>query len=148
VPLPPVAMRELRHWQKLQEWERRTFQGEYQDYGFVFTTEVGSPLELSNLCRGPYRRVMERAGLGEYGPEPKKPRSGPTPKRPFTPAMRIYALRHTGASLLLLAGVPLKVVSERLGHSSIVLTADVYGHLTGEMAQDPADKLEAMFGTR
>jgi integrase len=39
-------------------------------------------------------------------------------------------LRHTAATLLLEAGVPLKVVSERLGHSSITLTADTYSHVT------------------
>jgi integrase len=155
IPLPPVAMKELRKWRALQKWERQTCQGEYRDRGFVFTADLnsrtnkaGSPMDLSNLA-APFRRVMEKAGLGEYSSEPEKPAGQPGPKknRSFKPAFRIYDLRHTGASLLLLAGVPLKVVSERLGHSTIVLTADTYGHLIGGQEHEPAAKLEAMFGT-
>jgi integrase len=145
VPLPDITMRELRRWQKLQAWEKRTFRGEYQDHGFVFTTEVGSPLDLSNLYRGPWSRVMERAGLGEYGPEPKKPRSGPTPKRPFKPSRRVYDLRHTHATLLLMDGEDLLVVSRRLGHSTIKLTADTYASVTKERSEGVASRFDRMF---
>jgi integrase len=43
--------------------------------------------------------------------------------------MRFHDLRHTHASLLLGEGVHLKVVSERLGHSGIAITADLYCHV-------------------
>lgn len=146
IPLPPVAIRELRAWKAAQARERLQLGSEYQHHGFVFTSETGTPLDLNNVCARPYRRVMAAAGLGEHGPQPNKPRSGPTARRPFTPSMRIYGLRHTGATLLLLAGESLKVVSERLGHASIVLTADTYSHVLPTMQQAAADKLEAMFG--
>ncbi len=45
------------------------------------------------------------------------------------PKIRLHDLRHTHATLLLSAGVPLKAIQERLGHSSIVMTMDRYGHL-------------------
>ena len=48
-------------------------------------------------------------------------------------------MRHTAASLLLGAGVPLKTVSETLGHGSIRITADVYGHLLPPARLDAAD---------
>jgi integrase len=145
VPLPDAAMRELRRWKKLQAWERRTFEGEYQDHGFVFTTEVGSPLDHGNLASRSFTRVMENAGLGEWGPEPKKPKSGPTPRRPFTPSRRMYDLRHTHATLLLMDGEDMLVVSRRLGHSTIKLTADLYASVTKERADGAALRLERMF---
>jgi integrase len=52
-----------------------------------------------------------------------------------------YSLRHTCATLLLEKGIPLKVVSERLGHSTIALTADVYSHVTPSMQKQAADVL-------
>jgi integrase len=145
VPLPDAAMRELRRWKKLQAWERRTFEGEYQDHGVVFTTEVGSPVDHGNLASRSWRRVMEEAGLGEWGPESKKPKSGPTRRRPFTPSHRIYDLRHTHATLLLMDGEDLLVVSRRLGHSTIKLTADTYGSVTPERADGAALRLDRMF---
>ncbi|MCL2525866.1 MAG: site-specific integrase [Coriobacteriia bacterium] len=47
----------------------------------------------------------------------------------FPPGFSLHGLRHTHASFLMSSGVPIKVVSDRLGHSTIVLTADTYGHL-------------------
>jgi integrase len=51
--------------------------------------------------------------------------------------VRLYDLRHAYAATLLGAGVPLKVVSESLGHSSIALTADVSVHVTPELRRGP-----------
>ena len=45
------------------------------------------------------------------------------------PAVRFHDLRHLQASPLLAAGVPLAVVNKRLGHSSVQVTSDIYGHL-------------------
>ena len=56
--------------------------------------------------------------------------------------VRFHDLRHTAASLLLAAGVPLKVVSETLGHSSIAITADVYAHVTPELRREAADAMD------
>jgi integrase len=58
----------------------------------------------------------------------------------------MYNLRHTCATLLLLAGENPKVVSERLGHASITLTLDTYSHVLPDMQEAAAEKLEAMFG--
>lgn len=143
VPLPAVAMQELRAWKVQQKRDRLLVGPEWQEHGFVFTTERGTPLDGA---RRSFERVMETAGIGELGPEPQKPRSGPTPKRSFKPAFRIYDLRHTCATLLLLAGESLKVVSERLGHATITLTADTYSHVLPTMQRAAADKLDEMFG--
>lgn len=147
VPLPAIAMNELEAWRTQQKRDRLAAGPEWQDHGFVFTTYIGTPLDLTNLRRTSFRNVMEAAGLGTHGPEPKKPRSGPTARRPFKPSFRIYDLRHTCASLLLKGGHTLKEVQEHLGHGSIRTTADVYGHLIDDMAQGAARTLGAMFGT-
>jgi len=57
---------------------------------------------------------------------------------------RTHDLRHTSASLALSAGVPMKVVSERLGHSSTAITADLYTHVAPLLAQDAADRIAAV----
>jgi integrase len=53
-------------------------------------------------------------------------------------------VRHTCATLLLAANVNPKIVSERLGHSSVVLTLDTYSHVLPTMQRAAADQLEAM----
>lgn len=57
-------------------------------------------------------------------------RADPTLSGTPLPVIAPHALRHLQASLMLAAGVPLAVVSKRLGHSSIQVTADLYSHLT------------------
>ena len=63
------------------------------------------------------------------------------------PRISLHGLRHSHATLLLKAGVPLKVVSERLGHSSITVTLDIYSHVMPNMQVEAAEKLgEMLFG--
>lgn len=150
VPLPLVTMQELRKWKKKQAEERLAAGSEWQDHGFVFTTEKGSPHSLSNLSRRRFRWVMEQAGLGEFDSEaPKKPKGqpGPEKQRRFRPKVRMYALRHTFATLLLADGVPLLVVSRLLGHKNIQTTADLYSFVLPEERQEATGRFDAMFGT-
>ncbi|MFA9430764.1 site-specific integrase [Egicoccus sp. AB-alg2] len=63
------------------------------------------------------------------------------------PVIRLHDLRHTHATLLLQAGVPIKVVSERLGHSKVALTLDVYAHVLPAMDQAAADAIGALVRT-
>ena len=53
----------------------------------------------------------------------------------------LHTLRHSAASTMLSNGVPLKVVSEVLGHSGISITADVYGHVSPEVSRSAIDVL-------
>jgi integrase len=61
------------------------------------------------------------------------------------PDIRLYDLRHTTATLLLSAGLNPKIVSERLGHASIVLTLDTYSHVLPTMQREATNELEAIF---
>ena len=65
------------------------------------------------------------------------------------PRIRLHDLRHTHASILLQQGVNAKVVSERLGHSSVAFTMTVYQHvMPGMQAQAAATFGAAIFGDR
>ena len=79
----------------------------WQDHGLIFASEIGTPMDPENFSRS-FSRLCQRAGLGHWHP---------------------HELRHSGASLMLAQGTPLHVVSDVLGHASIAITKDVYGHL-------------------
>ncbi|HEX8116922.1 MAG TPA: tyrosine-type recombinase/integrase, partial [Pyrinomonadaceae bacterium] len=70
-----------------------------------------------------FRPILEKAGL---------------------PRIRLYDLRHSCATLLLMADEHPKVVSERLGHSTIVLTLDTYSHVLPTMQQQATARLESL----
>jgi integrase len=57
------------------------------------------------------------------------------------PRIRLHDLRHTHATLALQAGVHPKIVSERLGHSTVSLTLDVYSHAVPHMQKDAAEQI-------
>lgn len=99
----------------------------YENLDLVFASEVGTPIQPKNLLDRHFRPLLKRAEL---------------------PSIRLYDLRHTTATLLLSAGENPKVVSERLGHASIVLTLDTYSHVLPTMQESATNKLEKMmFGT-
>jgi integrase len=62
--------------------------------------------------------------------------------------LRLHDLRHLHATWLILNGVPLKVVSERLGHSNISTTSDIYGHVLPSADQAAAETLDSMFSMK
>lgn len=63
---------------------------------------------------------------------------------PELPMIRFHDLRHTHASLMLASGANMKVVSERLGHSQIGITMDLYSHVPIELQKDAIKKLETL----
>ena len=79
------------------------------------------PLRKNNFTRRSWWPLRERVGLE---------------------GVRFLDLRHTAATLLLSAGVHPKVVQERLGHSTVALTLDVYSHVLGSLQREAADKLD------
>ena len=76
-------------------------------------------MAMASGVRGVFRRAWKAAGV---------------------PRIRIHDLRHTAATLLLVAGVHPKIVSERLGHSNVNITLNIYSHVSATMQRDAADK--------
>lgn len=124
IPVTSTLVRMLRTHRKEQlKHNVRTGEG-YHDHGFVFATATGEPLRKNNVVRRHFKPILESAGLPSE--------------------IRFYDLRHTCATLLLQAGENPKVVSERLGHSSVTITLDTYSHVLPHMQQSATDKLESM----
>lgn len=147
VPLSAATLHELRRWKKQQAAERLQMGAEWQDHGFVFSTEFGTP--LGNNMGRVWTRVLAAADGGQgdsgrWGEAPEKPVSGPTAKRSFTPRFSPYVLRHTCATLALLDGVDLLQVSRRLRHKNVSITAQFYGHVRAEHTTQAAESFQRL----
>jgi integrase len=118
-----------RHQRELIMANRKT----YADHGLVFAKEwndvrsgkdqIGQPLQANNLGQREYAALIKTAKVRR---------------------IKFHGLRHTCATLLLQAGQPVHVVSERLGHSKVSMTMEVYAHVLPDMQQDAAAKLGAL----
>lgn len=91
--------------------------------GLVFTSPKGRPLRYSNFRRRQWTPAIERAGLS---------------------GLEIHELRHTAVSLMIDQGADPKLIQTQLGHSSISVTYDVYGHLFPDRLDEPASRLDAL----
>lgn len=116
IALDPRTVAALRSWRAAQLEERLAWGAAWTDSGLVFTREDGTPMHPEWLSDAFDWRVRT-AGL---------------------PRIRFHDLRHTHASLGLAAGVPVKVMSERLGHSTSSFTADAYQHVTPALEEHAA----------
>lgn len=124
IPLPASVLHALSLHRKKQLEERLTLGPAYQNFDFVFATEIGTPLLASNLTRRHFKPILKKANLPSN--------------------IRLYDLRHTCATLLLCQDQNPKVVSERLGHSTIVLTLDTYSHVLPSIQENATVALEAI----
>lgn len=113
----------LRSWRKRQLEERMAWGPAWTDTGLVFTKEDGTGHHPARLTRMLAARATA-AGL---------------------PPVRLHALRHGHATHGLESGVPLPVISKRLGHASIRITADTYQHVTAAVDQAAADAVAALY---
>lgn len=103
--------------------------GSNKVYDLLFTTQNGEPVDWANM-RASYRRICKRANLGITVLPVKGKDAGQCTS--FKPLLKPYALRHTHATLSLADGVPIEVISERLGHYKTSFTMDTYvGKQTG-----------------
>jgi integrase len=119
---PASTMDALADHRARQEVERAAAGDKYGDEGFVFAGRTGGPLDLKNLTMRYFNPLLTKAGL---------------------PKIRVYDIRHTHATLMLAAGVPLKAVAERLGHASAAMTLSIYPHVLNGQREDPVSRLEA-----
>lgn len=147
VPVSPDVARVLAaHLQNLVE-EQRLNGGEWNQAGLLFVSENGTPLTASNLWRA-YTALQRRAGLvrpcdacrgaGTVGAGKKAQPCAACTGRGVIARFRFHDLRHTYAALSLAAGIDLFTLSRRMGHSSISVTADRYGHLYAGKDDDAA----------
>jgi integrase len=125
VALTRTAVKALRQ-HRASQLEERLRCPYWQDPDLVFASEIGTPIEATNLIRRSFAPLLKRAGL---------------------PRIRFHDLRHTAATLLLGQNVNVKVVSEMLGHSQIAVTLDLYSHVTPTMQRQAVEALDAVLGS-
>ena len=88
---------------------------------FLFCHSDGSRMDPDHLTKW-FKRLTQNAGIQ---------------------GLRLHDLRHTHASLMLSKGIHLKIVSERLGHSSIAITANLYSHVLPSVQQEAVEHFGA-----
>jgi integrase len=116
IALSDFAVATLLAWQLRQAEEAKSAAEAWRTDGHVFTMEDGRPLDPAYVTR-----LFQKLRKGQ-GKE--------------LPPLTFHGLRHCHASLMLASGADLAVVSKLLGHKSITITADIYGHLIGTVASD------------
>jgi integrase len=116
VAIDPTTLDALQSHRVRQLEERLRWGAAWNDTGLVFTREDGSALHPERLTRW-FEQLSRDSGL---------------------PRIRLHDLRHSYATAALAAGIPAKVVSERLGHASVMITLDTYSHILPSMQEDAA----------
>ncbi|QIZ07625.1 site-specific integrase [Priestia megaterium] len=122
ISITPSLTKEFKKIYKLQLEHKLLLGQGYHDLDLVFAQKNGKPIQPTEMARN-YRKMVDKSGL---------------------PYIRFHDLRHTHATLLLQQGVHPKVVSERLGHSTIGITMDTYTHVLPNMQKEAALLLEQL----
>ncbi|MCP3773750.1 tyrosine-type recombinase/integrase [Paenibacillus sp. MZ04-78.2] len=119
ISISDEVMVQLKKQYHMIEEEKENAGELYQDNDLVICTNIGKPVFADTLTK------FMRKSIRELN---------------ITP-IRFHDLRHTSASLILKIGVHPKIVSERLGHSSVTITLDTYSHLLPNMQEEAAKRL-------
>lgn len=94
------------------------------EHGLVFATESGTPVDPRNILRT-IQIAAQKAGIADIG---------------------VHTLRHSAAVAWLESGVHIKACADLLGHSSIAITGDIYGHTSDSTARSAVDALADQLG--
>jgi integrase len=121
VALSQTGKDALRARKKGQAAEHLLAANLWTDTGYIFTDPWGKPVDPDRVTHE-FKKVAAVAGV---------------------PKMNLHQLRHGAATLMLTQGVPLKVVQETLGHSTLGITADIYSHVAPEVQRQAADAIDA-----
>ena len=110
---------------ELKKWKLRCPKGKLD---LVFPNQVGKPMDATNMLKRIWYPTLRKAGLPKY---------------------RFHLLRHSNASLRIEAGQNIKYIQSQLGHSSIQVTMDIYGHLMNPVNNEEAVKLrETLYSSK
>jgi integrase len=134
VTLGPETVARLRTHRKRQRELRLANGPAYENHDLVFAKEAVD-------CQKPTAKLGQpcRALVGRH--------FGRVVKSAEVRRIKTHGLRHTSATLLLTAGVPVQVVAQRLGHAHISMTLEVYAHALPDMQRDAAARLAALLGS-
>src|SRR5205085_4569220 len=120
IDLDPTTLTVINAWRQWQLAEQHAAAVESAEW--MFTDGRGEPIHPHAISQT-FERIARRAAV---------------------PVMRLHDLRHTHGALLLAAGVPVKVVTERLGHAHPVFTIETYQHVLPGMQAGAARTIEQL----
>lgn len=121
IALDPATVAALREHRARQLERRLAVADVWQDLDLVFPSDVGTAINPANLAKR-FAALIQAADVRR---------------------ITIHGMRHTHATLLLMAGINVKVVSERLGHADISLTLSTYAHVLPQMQKEAAGAFAA-----
>ena len=124
--LPQFAVQALKNHRKRPTKELMAKGPHWQETGFVFTSEIGTPLDGNNIYKR-YKLLLKENGL---------------------PNIRFHDLRHTAGTLLCIQSAHPRVAMETLGHSQIGITMNLYTHVASELQGEAADKMDSLLSNR
>jgi integrase len=124
IMLSGIVLEALREHEKLQQQARLKMGEKWREHGLIFSNMHGGFFNPDSVWLF-FKKLLKEADL---------------------PDVRFHDLRHSVATILLAAKIDLKVVSELLGHSSIAITADIYGHVLPERQREIINKMDDLFG--
>lgn len=125
IEMDSATLAMLKSWHARQAQERLLMGTGYQDNDLVFSRPDGRPYHPEAFSKT-FDRRLRQAAFAEL------------------PTIRVHDLRHTWATLALAAGVPTRVVADRLGHSSTAVTQAIYQHVVPGMQAGAAEKVSAL----
>lgn len=114
---------QLKREQETTSKYRQKYSSQFNDNDLVVCTRYGNPIDPPTLSKR-FKEHAKKLGL---------------------PVIRFHDLRHTHATLLIQQNVSAKVISERLGYSSIHTTLNQYSHVLPSMQKDVANRLDQLF---
>jgi integrase len=121
--LTDLAVQALEAHKTQQDSQRELTGDRWVDYGLVFTRELGHPISKNIIYRN-FKPLLARAGLND---------------------MRFHDLRHSAATLLLDDNVPVRLVSEMLGHSDVATTLRIYAHVIQGAQEQAVSSMDRLF---
>lgn len=121
--LPPSLVALLNEHRERQRERIERMGDAWEDHDLVFCTGLGRPLAPRNVARA-FQALCQRAEV---------------------PEITLHEGRHTHTSTLIAAGVPIGVVSQRLGHSKVSTTMDIYAHILPSMQEAATAEIERLF---
>src|SRR5436190_4446350 len=117
------SVRKRLHDHKIeQNIHRLAMKGTWFDHGLVFANEIGRPFAINNLTRRYLKPILDKCSFDKH--------------------LTLYSLRHSCATLLMMQGINTKIIADRLGHSSTVITMDVYSHVLPGLQDDATNALD------
>jgi integrase len=122
ISLDPLTVAYLRRHLAMLDEEREAFGYGYQDHGKLFCHPDGRPIHPDTITRR-FNKLVDRAGV---------------------PLIRLHDVRHTYATVSLDAGVDPKIVSDRIGHSNMAYTLQIYTHRSTGLDGPAAEKVAGL----